>query len=172
MLSKSVRAPDGIKMGDERYGAAGGSRSGWPFICSYEVAERLAAAVGLDFEHAHRYVIAMGKAMHQMLLAGQVVGIPHVGVLNMDRRTTMVYPKGIIRYHAEVNGISAAGPTKPYSVKKRYVRLTQPLSLRRFFDENAVYTGTVEEHVARSRVQLSRRLRKHAKGGLKHTKGA
>lgn len=174
MLNRSVRAPKGVpRMGDKRYGAACGSRISWPFVCSYEVADRLAALAGLDREHAHRYVIAMGKAMHAMLLSGQPVGIPHVGVLHMDERTTTVYPQGIIRYHAEVNGVRASGPAKPYKVRKRFVRLTQPLSMRRFFDENAVYTAPVEDHVARKREYLKRRLRKHRKGGgLQHTKGA
>lgn len=168
ILNKRIRcSKEGL--GDKRYGTVGGYRDGGAFVCSYAVAERLAARAGIDVEHAHRYLIALGVVAQEMLLAGEPVGLPHLGVLHIRERRMRVDPTALAS-HLREKGVKPRGKVKPYIARMRTVGFTQPLRLRRMFKESAIFTGPLADHVASKRRQLKKSLRRHDHGGLVHTK--
>ncbi len=170
MLDKSIRRRKGSTMGDLRYGAPGGGRTSAPFICSYALANSLASAASLDRVQAHRIVMAMGRVMQKLLLAGEPVGLPHVGTLHMVERRIRVRPASIVKHNLAATGV-LSGPVKQYKLRVRSVKLSQPKPLRRVYSDNAVYTGGLQvlmrRAAAKNRKQLSIRYDK----SIEHTRG-
>lgn len=173
LLNKSIKAAASSKVGDKTYGRPGGYRDGWAFVCSYDVAERLAAEACVDRAQAHRFMIAFGKVAQRMLLAGEPVGIPHLGVLFLKEQLRTVNASGLVAYHAR-RGVEAALPAGNGTrvVRSRLPDIYLPETMRDLFRDNAVYTGELGAHVTRKRETLKKRLRRHKNGGLKHTKEA
>lgn len=171
ILNKSlkVRTDKGYHAGDKTYGAPGGFRDSWSFVCSYAVADRLAAEAGLDAEHAHRFLIALGKTAQRMLLDGDPVGIPYLGVLFIHERHRRVAMAGLVA-RAKARGFQMrVSEIEGRVVKIRTPSLFMPDNMRTLFNDNALYTGPLPDHVRRKRDQLKRRLRRHKNGGLRHT---
>lgn len=173
LLNKSLRAPRGRRIGDKMYGSPGGFRDGWASVCSYDVIERLAAAAAVDRAQAHKFMIALGKVAQAMLLAGEPVGIPHLGVLFLQEKLRTVNMEGLAAYRSR-NGVATAIPEGNGTrvVRSRTPCLYISLHMRDLFRCNAVYTGDLTVHVARKRETLKKRLRRHKHGGLKHPKEA
>lgn len=171
LLNKSLVPPRDPGVGDAVYGAPGGYRDSWAFVTSYKVADRIAAETGLSAEHAHRFLMAFGRVAQRLLFSGEPVGIPHLGVLCISETTRTIHLGGLIK-HAKAMGVTKASNREGEVVRQRLPRLYISNRMRKVFYDNAVYTGTPEEHVAAARAHLKRRLKRHkyhSKDALKHT---
>lgn len=160
------------KVGDKVYGAPGGSRRSMSFVLSYRVADRIAATAGLDREAAHRFLIAFGKTALEMLMAGQPIGIPHVGVLHLSEKTRRVSTAGL-REHARRNGfLRSPSPKEGEVVRVRTPTLTVSENMRGYINDNARKTGSLRSHMRAAYEHLRRRLRHHKNhraDALRHT---
>lgn len=173
LLNKSLKSRRPDLVGDKVYGAPGGYRDADSFVCSYDVADALAAEAGLSAEHAHRYLIALGKVMQRFLLRGEPVGIPHLGVLYLDQRMYAIHMGGLIKQAKKAGAAIKVSDMEGRRVIRRYVVFSMPERLRKVFRDSAVHTGDVKTHVKRKREKLRRRLRHHKRDkndALKHTK--
>lgn len=147
----------GSAIGDKLFGAPGGCRRSAPYMLSFDVAEELAREMGTDTETAHQTIMAFGRVAQRMLLRGQPVGIPHVGTLhlrqllsrrvenlpNLTDHPSVTDDDGLIRHI-------------------RYVAFAIPHSLRPFFGDNAVYTGSYADHLAKAKKAMSKRKRRRS----------
>lgn len=162
ILNKSLNVPPERRgrVGDQRHGAVGGYRRSKAFVLSYAVADALAAQTDLTAEQAHRYLMALGKVAQALLLRGQPIGIPYLGVLCIEEQVRRVSATGFQKEGAMVRRL-------------RHARLRMSDDMRRLFNDNAIFTGDLLHHFQKESERLKRRLRRVTNDktrALAHTK--
>ena len=175
ILNKSLRTRRSTSrlVGDKKYGAPGGCPESPAFVCSYGVADRAAAELGLDREHCHRFLIGLGRVMQRMLLEGDVVGLPFLGVLVIQEHRRRVSMAGMRAAWAALGREGLPAEADGTISVARRPRLMMAEELRVVFKDSAVYRGPWRGIVAEKRAQLKRRLytTRGGKGtALRHTK--
>lgn len=141
-----------------RYGAVGGDRRTPSVICSWPVAERLAVSIGCDYEKAQQILLSLGQIGMDMLLMGEPVGIPYIGVINI-REVRKTYNPKLVHAMLAARGLSAAKyhiGTKVVRYKTRKLYFTATPDVRKHISDSAIYQGDLNTHVRRIRRKLAK----------------
>jgi len=153
LLRQGVSVRQGYVVGDKRYGAPGGYPDSAHMLLSAAVVDRLSARMGCPVPEAERFLRAFGQVAQDMLLNGEPVGIPFLGVLNVRQVAKRLVAANLNRHgqgppHSSQRTLRGSDGNR-YMV--RYVNWWQPRSLRKLFHDNALYTGSLADHVASAR---------------------
>ena len=158
-------------VGVNRYGAVGGLSISQHNLLARSVVEHLCEETGASYIEARQWYFALGRIIQAMLIAGQPVGIPHVGVLHfqeyhltperMERklRNRLKFADDVesgkewknLSPEIRKKSVHTLRNIAPRAVR-RIVTLYQTRVMRSFFEMNGHYRGTLKQLKAVARM--------------------